>query len=153
MALLLAAIENHRDPEIDLLCRKYLQRLNGPWKMELQLLPAARVSEPEQQKKQETAAVLKLLKPGDRLFLCDERGKTYDSLKFAALLDKELSDLRGRIIIAIGGAYGFTPEALGQHPCIRLSDLTFPHHLARLVLAEQVYRAMCISRGTGYHHT
>lgn len=152
MALVLAAIENHRDAEIDALCSKYLQRLTGPWKTELLLLPAARVKDPDMQKKTETATLLKILKPGDTLILCDERGKTLDSPAFANMIIKQLSDIRGKLIFAIGGAYGFAPEALKQFPTIRLSDLTFPHHLARLVLAEQIYRAMCIDKGTGYHH-
>lgn len=152
MALILAAIENHRDADIDALCNKYLQRLTGPWKTELLLLPAARVKDPETQKKTETATLLKILKPGDTLILCDERGKTQDSPAFANMIIKQLSDIRGRLIFAIGGAYGFTPEALKQYPSIRLSDLTFPHHLARLIMAEQIYRAMCIDKGTRYHH-
>lgn len=152
MSIVIAAIENHRDSEIDGLCRKYLQRLNGPWKTELLLLPAARVKEPEKQQETESQTLLKNTKPGDILLLCDERGQSFTSTEFSYLMQKELAALRGRIIIGIGGAYGFTPQFLSQHRSIRLSNLTFPHHLARLVLAEQLYRAMCIAKNTGYHH-
>jgi 23S rRNA (pseudouridine1915-N3)-methyltransferase len=68
------------------------------------------------------------------------------------MIEGELSNIRGKLIIGIGGAYGFTQEALKNYPSIKLSDLTFPHHLARLVLIEQVYRAYNIQKGTGYHH-
>ena len=123
MAIIVAAIENHKNKEIDSLCAEYLKKLNGPFATKL-----------------------------DLLFLCDERGKMHHSLSFANFLQQELSTLRGKIIIAIGGAYGFTQEALQAYPTLRLSDLTFPHHLARLVLIEQIYRAYNIQKGTGYHH-
>ncbi len=152
MSIVIAAIENHRDSEIDSLCRKYLQRLTGPWKTELLLLPAARVKEPEKQQETESQTLLKHIKPGDVLLLCDERGQTFSSTEFSAFFEKELSALRGRIVIGIGGSYGFTPAILKQHRSIRLSNLTFPHHLARLMLAEQLYRASCIAKNTGYHH-
>ena len=152
MAIIVAAIENHKNKEIDSLCAEYLKKLNGPFATKLELIPAARVNEPQQQKIKETESILKLCKPGDLLFLCDERGKMHHSLSFANFLQQELSTLRGKIIIAIGGAYGFTQEALQAYPTLRLSDLTFPHHLARLVLIEQIYRAYNIQKGTGYHH-
>ena len=152
MAIVIAVIENHKNKEIDSLCADYLKKLTGTYATKLEILPAARVSDPVQQKLKETETILKLAKPGDKLILCDEHGKNHDSLSFASLIDKELSNIRGKIIFAIGGAYGFTQEALKQHPSIKLSDLTFPHHLARLVLVEQVYRAYNIQKGTGYHH-
>ena len=152
MAIIIAAIENHKDAAVDDLCTKYLQRLNGPWKTSLLRLPAARVKDPEKQKIQESEQLLKLIKPDDLVILCDERGKTLTSEHFAAQIQQKLNTLRGNLILGIGGAYGFTPEILARYPSIKLSEFTFPHHLARLVLCEQLYRAMCINKGTGYHH-
>jgi 23S rRNA (pseudouridine1915-N3)-methyltransferase len=152
MALLVACIENHKDPEIERLCAKYMQRIEKLHPMKLELIPAARVKDAQQQKEKETASILKLLKPGDELILCDERGQTFNSMAFAKFLDKEFSISRGRLILAIGGAYGFTDEALQRYRKIKLSDFTFPHHLARLVLVEQLYRGLSILKGSPYHH-
>ncbi|MFY7946433.1 MAG: 23S rRNA (pseudouridine(1915)-N(3))-methyltransferase RlmH [Bacteroidia bacterium] len=152
MALLVACIENHKDPEIERLCAKYIQRIEKLHPMKLELIPAARVKDAQQQKEKETASILKLLKPGDELILCDERGQTFNSMAFAKFLDKEFSISRGRLILAIGGAYGFTDEALQRYRKIKLSDFTFPHHLARLVLVEQLYRGLSILKGSPYHH-
>lgn len=152
MSILILAIENHKEKEIDLLCDKFLKRMQGNMVAKIELLPAARVKDPEMQKQKETQAVLKFCKPGDKLFLCDELGQTLTSLAFAKLIEKELSTSRGRLIFAIGGSYGFTKEVLQSYPKIRLSDFTLPHHLARLVLSEQLYRAYAILNGTGYHH-
>jgi 23S rRNA (pseudouridine1915-N3)-methyltransferase len=152
MAVIVACIENHKDPEIDKLCAKYLQRIDKLHAIKLELIPAARVKDAKQQKEKETAAILKLVKPGDELILCDERGQSHTSVAFAKFLDKEFSMSRGRLIIAIGGAYGFTEEALQRYRKIKLSDFTFPHHLARLVLVEQIYRGLSILKGSPYHH-
>lgn len=152
MAIVIAVIENHRNKEIDILCADYLKKLNGPYSTKLEILPAARVTDPSLQKVKETETILKLCKPSDKLILCDEHGKMHHSLSFAQMIESELSNIRGKLIIGIGGAYGFTAEALKMYPSIKLSDLTFPHHLARLVLIEQVYRAFNIQKGTGYHH-
>lgn len=152
MAIVIAVIENHKNKEIDSLCADYLKKLTGTYATKLEILPAARVNDPIQQKAKETETILKICKPGDKLVLCDEHGKTFESIGFSKFIENELSNIRGKLIIAIGGAYGFTQEALKQYPSIKLSDLTFPHHLARLVLIEQVYRAYNIQKGTGYHH-
>jgi 23S rRNA (pseudouridine1915-N3)-methyltransferase len=152
VAIVIAVIENHKNKEIDSLCADYLKKLTGTYATKLEILPAARVTDPNQQKAKETETILKLCKPGDKLVLCDEHGKTFESIGFSKFIETELSNIRGKLIIAIGGAYGFTAEALKQYPSIKLSDLTFPHHLARLVLIEQVYRAYNIQKGTGYHH-
>jgi 23S rRNA (pseudouridine1915-N3)-methyltransferase len=152
VAIVIAVIENHKNKEIDSLCADYLKKLTGTYATKLEILPAARVTDPAQQKAKETETILKLCKPGDKLVLCDEHGKQFESIGFSKFIENELSNIRGKLILAIGGAYGFTSEALKQYPSIKLSDLTFPHHLARLVLIEQVYRAYNIQKGTGYHH-
>ncbi len=152
MSILIAAIENHKEPGIDDLCEKYLQRLNGPWKTTLLRLPAARVKEPGKQKQIETETLQKIIKPEDVVLLCDENGKTFTSSAFSTLIQSKLDTLRGRLIIGIGGSYGFTPEFMKMHACIRLSDMTLPHHMARLLLCEQLYRAMSIQKGSAYHH-
>lgn len=152
MSILIAAIENHKEPGIDDLCEKYLQRLNGPWKTALLRLPAARVKEPGKQKQIETETLQKIIKPEDVVLLCDENGKTFTSSAFSTFIQSKLDTLRGRLIIGIGGSYGFTPEFMKMHACIRLSDMTLPHHMARLLLCEQLYRAMSIQKGSAYHH-
>lgn len=87
-----------------------------------------------------------------RVFLLDERGKLVSSREFAASLGALRDQGVQRFVFVIGGAYGF-PEALrSRFPLISLSKLTFPHDLARLILAEQVYRALHILKGGAYHH-
>jgi 23S rRNA (pseudouridine1915-N3)-methyltransferase len=83
--------------------------------------------------------------------LLDASGKSFDSNALA----KWLSELRDRgtreLIFLCGGADGF-PERLRQraHQRLSLSNMTFSHELARIMLAEQLYRAFAILSGSPY---
>jgi 23S rRNA (pseudouridine1915-N3)-methyltransferase len=94
--------------------------------------------------------------------LClDENGKSMDSVAFSALLHQLLEQGGSRLTIVIGGAEGLPPElrpgiqqgAKHSTQHISLSKLTFTHQMARVLLAEQVYRAVEIKRGSAYHKT
>lgn len=87
-----------------------------------------------------------------RVFLLDERGKASTSRDFAAQLGALRDQGVQRFVFVVGGAYGFPDELRARFPLISLSKLTFPHDLARLVLAEQIYRALHILKGGAYHH-
>jgi 23S rRNA (pseudouridine1915-N3)-methyltransferase len=82
----------------------------------------------------------------------DARGKELSSEQFA----KFLGDYQDRnplvLVIAIGGADGFSAEAKSAaQQTISLGKMTLPHELARVVLLEQVYRAFTILKGHPYH--
>ncbi len=81
----------------------------------------------------------------------DERGKEHDSVGFAALLGKLQESGRDALFV-IGGDEGLdeTVRARAGHT-LALSRMTLPHRLARLVLAEQLYRGFTIRRGEPYH--
>ena len=78
-------------------------------------------------------------------------GKRVDSEGFSKLLYDSLDNGGSRLCLCIGPAEGFTDELRRRASLLSLSDLTLPHQLARVVLAEQVYRAAEIRRGSGYH--
>ncbi|HET6168871.1 MAG TPA: 23S rRNA (pseudouridine(1915)-N(3))-methyltransferase RlmH [Terracidiphilus sp.] len=84
--------------------------------------------------------------------LLDSRGHQYTSEEFA----NQLGGLRDagtqRLVLAVGPADGWSPAALQQTGrLVSLGRITLPHQLARVVLAEQVYRALTILAGHPYH--
>jgi len=85
------------------------------------------------------------------IFLLDSTGKQFTSAAFAAHLGKLRDTGTQQILLAIGPANGWSPEARKAHPQISLGPMTLPHELARVILAEQIYRACTILAGHPYH--
>lgn len=107
----------------------------------------------QKQKEMEGAALLAALQPGDWLTLLDERGREYTSREFAKLLSDKMNVLPGRLVMAIGGPYGFSQKVYDRADAmLSLSKMTFSHEMVRLFITEQIYRAMTILRGEPYHH-
>lgn len=90
---------------------------------------------------------------GDKVFLLDERGKTYSSIEFSQFIQGQFNQGGKALVFVIGGAYGFSEEiyklASGK---ISLSSMTFSHQMIRMIFFEQVYRAMTILNNEPYHH-
>jgi 23S rRNA (pseudouridine1915-N3)-methyltransferase len=104
-------------------------------------------------KKKEGALLLSMLKQEDYLVALDEHGKGLTSEKLGELIQQRADTGIRQLIFLIGGAYGIDPEVLKRAQFTwSLSQLTFPHQLVRLILAEQVYRACTIQRNEKYHH-
>lgn len=105
-----------------------------------------------ERKRRETDAILQLLAPKDVLIVCDEFGKSLTSRQFSQRLDSWCG-MGPRVVFAVGGAYGMTEDIKHRcQYCLKLSDWTLPHELARVVILEQVYRAFTIFKGESYHH-
>ncbi len=86
-----------------------------------------------------------------RIVVLDERGADLTTLKLAGRLEAWMRE-GGDTAFVIGGADGID-EALKQRAddCIRLSSLTLPHAMARLILCEQLYRAVSVVKNHPYH--
>lgn len=79
-------------------------------------------------------------------------GKMRSSEELAARLE-ELAGRVPEVVFVIGGADGIPAEIVKTaHETLSLGKMTLPHRLARLVLVEQIYRAMTIRKGEPYHH-
>ena len=88
---------------------------------------------------------------GALVVVCDGRGRAMASREFAAWLEARRAEAAD-LAFVIGGAHGLPAEATEEAALVlSLAAWTLPHELARLVLAEQLYRAGTILRGEPYH--
>jgi len=117
----------------------YLKRLPGLEVVELRDGGMAREAE----------AITAALRPDERLVVLTEKGQTFPSTAFAQRLEGSGSE---RLAFVIGGADGLDPALKARAAWrLSLSPMTFPHELARLLLLEQLYRALSIQQGGPYH--
>ena len=104
-------------------------------------------------KKKEGETILQWLRQDDYLIALDERGKQFSSEGLSQLLQDRASASTKNLVFLIGGAFGLDAAVLKRAQLKwSLSQLTFPHQLVRLILAEQVYRACTILQNEKYHH-
>jgi 23S rRNA (pseudouridine1915-N3)-methyltransferase len=90
-----------------------------------------------------------------KLVLLEVGGKLLSSKGFAEKIGKARDSGTQDYVFLIGGAYGFSSEfrqALADSERISLTPMTFTHEIARVVLCEQIYRALHILGGSKYHH-
>lgn len=86
------------------------------------------------------------------LIACDERGRTYGSRAFADHIAALRDQGERRLVFAIGGAEGLDRSVLNAaRGVLAFGPQTWPHALARAMLAEQIYRAVTILAGSPYH--
>lgn len=81
----------------------------------------------------------------------DPAGKLLTSEQFSSFVQQQWEKGGAKIALVIGGAEGLPPLLKNSPLLISLSPLTFTHQLTRLILVEQIYRALEIQRGSSYH--
>lgn len=100
----------------------------------------------------EAEALRSQLQSSDHVIACDERGRVFTSRAFADRVAKLRDDGARRVVFLIGGADGLDPTLAAQAAeTLAFGPQTWPHALARAMLAEQVYRAVTILAGSPYH--
>ena len=100
----------------------------------------------------EAAEIIKNIPPDAYLAVMCVEGSQMASEELAELVARQALSGRSKLCFVIGGSYGIAP-GVKKRADIRLSmsKMTFPHHLARVMLAEQIYRAFKINEGSRYH--
>jgi len=131
---------------------EYADRLHRYVRFELVEVPEARKhAGTPRAKEEEGDALLARIDPREHVVALDERGKEYTSLELARRVEAWLGAGRD-VALVIGGSDGLSQEVLARAgEKIALSRMTLAHRLARVVVLEQLYRAMTILRGEPYH--
>lgn len=102
--------------------------------------------------KKEGEALLARLQEKSYVFALDLKGKMCSSPELARMLERQATSGYSHFTFIIGGSDGLSSDVTERADCnLCLSPMTFPHQMARLILLEQIYRAMKINHGEKYH--
>jgi 23S rRNA (pseudouridine1915-N3)-methyltransferase len=149
----IVAIGKDKDTWVSEGCSHYSKLLSRYAAVEIKIIPALKSSaglSPSQIKAQE-AERFDRVKPRGILIALSDRGLKMDSMRLAREIEK-IQSRTGEITFYIGGAHGLHERLLKQADMVlSLSPLTFSHRLVRLILLEQLYRALSILHGSPYH--
>ena len=156
MKLQFMAIGKAHEPYVKDGVDDFTRRTGNYYPAAWQVMPAPKnagaLGEPDLKKK-EADMILAALGKDDYLVALDEKGKQLSSPQLAAFIQARANESVRQVVFLIGGAYGLHDTVLKRaNYTWSLSQLTFPHQLVRLILAEQVYRACTIQRNEKYHH-
>jgi 23S rRNA (pseudouridine1915-N3)-methyltransferase len=154
MQLIIAAVGHKMPAWIESGFAEYVKRMPAECRIHLkEIKPIERSGS----KTAETAMALERAKieaalpKGSRIVALDERGKDLTTVQLSQLLTQWQQDGRD-VSFIIGGADGLDPEFKGKADMlIRISSLTLPHGMVRVLLAEQLYRAWSITQNHPYH--
>ena len=152
MKLIVAAVGKARNAALAAAIEHYEQRASRYWPLEVrEVREEPSRGAPVDVVRAKEAERLAARVEGATVVACDERGVSMTSAKFATFLQDARERARD-LAFVIGGAHGLA-ESMRDRAQTRLAlaPWTLPHELARLVLAEQLYRAGTIVRGEPYH--
>lgn len=115
-------------------------------------LPESRASSADARKAEEARAIEDALPERAVLIALDERGKSVSSPDFANRIGQWRDMGRTALVLVLGGADGLSPQLrTAADLVLSFSAMTWPHQLARILAAEQLYRATTILSGHPYH--
>jgi 23S rRNA (pseudouridine1915-N3)-methyltransferase len=140
------------------LCSRYLERARAAGKslgltgFEVHEIAESRASSVASREAEEAKALRALLSDGAVVVALDEHGKSLGSEAFAGQIGRWRDAGKTDAAFVIGGADGLDPALIaGADATLSFSSLTWPHQLVRIMLAEQLYRAVTILAGHPYH--
>ena len=139
-------------------CAEYVKRLSAYCRLTLVELPEEKLPQDPSQAQidaaleKEAAAIRAKLAPGASLVALCVEGRMRSSEELSGLLSDWSSRGGSSLSFLIGGSYGLHPSIKAEAQVkLSMSPMTFPHHLARVMLLEQLYRSFKIDEGSSYH--
>ena len=150
MTIRIVAVGRVRDTHYKALIDQYAKRLRAPWDLDVVEVKEAKAAKASDVKKKEGTDLLSHVDKRWVIAL-EENGKGYSSEAFSKTLEGWMDDGKKPAFV-IGGAHGLSDAVRERaNVVMTLSEMTFPHEMARMILVEQVYRAMAIANGSPYH--
>lgn len=158
MSVTILAVGRMKEKPYRMMADEYMKRLSryGRFEeVELPDLPEPANSSPaieRQIREKEGEAILSRIRPGSHVIAMTIPGKQWDSPGLSRHLDELLTRGASDITFVIGGSLGLSEQVIARaEEEMSMSKMTFPHQLARVMLMEQLYRAMKIRAGERYH--
>jgi 23S rRNA (pseudouridine1915-N3)-methyltransferase len=134
-------------------CAEFRKRLAPYFPYEEIEVRAAAGSNPSLAKREESERILKHVRPDDRLWLLERSGEELTSEELSRRLSAVAHAGATRLTLVVAGTFGADPLLLERATFSwSLSQLTFLHEWARMLVLEQLYRAAKIARNEPYHH-
>lgn len=134
--------------------QEYARRLPREWGFEIvEVRPEARTAGATKERVQaaEAERLRSKLGKGARIVALDERGEAWSTQELATRLQRWQQEGRD-VTLVVGGADGLDAQFLAEaSPRVSLSALTLPHGLVRILVVEQLYRAVSLQKGHPYH--
>lgn len=141
--------------DLDSAIQRYLDRLAHYASVGVHQIKAERITagvSEDTVRKKEGERILRLIPRQSTVVVWHEKGRQLDSMELADFVDQLVRDGHSNIWMAFGGPLGVSSQLLTEATYVlSLSKMTFPHDVARLLVAEQLYRAFSILRGEPYH--
>ena len=154
MHINIIAVGDRMPAWVDLASREYLKRMPPQYQIRLHEIPAAKRTKNSDQRRVleiEAARIKSAIPDGNRIIVLDQGGRPVSTNDVvSAIRDWSQSGLD--VAILIGGPDGLAEDCLAvADESWSLSKMTFPHHMVRVMLAEQLYRAWSIISNLPYH--
>jgi 23S rRNA (pseudouridine1915-N3)-methyltransferase len=140
-----------RDPHLAALVKDFTTRIQHSLPIEITELKDVKSGDGERRLQDEALKLLGALDTFDRVILLDAGGPMWSSRQLSAFLGKHMSEQQRRLTFVIGG-YGGTAESVRKRAdrTWSLSPLTFTHDMTRVLVLEQLYRALAILNNHPY---
>lgn len=150
----IVAVGKIKEKSLSQLIEEYKKRIGAYSKIEIIEVsdePNDRLSD-EKVKEIEGQRIIKQLKKDSYVILLSLKGKQMDSIKFSREIEKINTYNSSHISFVIGGSVGVSEQVEQRADLLlKLSEMTFPHNIARLLILEQIYRAYKILNNETYH--
>ena len=131
----------------------YSRKLGHYMNSGIKIFPSSTEKNTSKALREESSKILKSITALDFVVVLDEKGKQFSSIELSREIQKVMNRSYSRMVFIIGSAYGIDGELKERADMIlSFSRFTFTHQMIRLILMEQVYRAMTILKNESYHH-
>jgi 23S rRNA (pseudouridine1915-N3)-methyltransferase len=146
---------SHADAELAEAAERYLNRIKHFFPVEVVEVAAERGRQARSDvaiMRAQSARLVSAIPERGLVVVLDERGQTFDSLKFAKWIERLTIDQPYGVNFVVGGDVGFDDSVRARaDKLLALSPMTLPHQFARIILLEQIYRACTLMRNISYH--